>query len=71
MNSRLLISHSQKHSCNDQKADPGNGGWQNFPSCSKIDHINTEEHNQNSGNDDSRILFHLKWFRLFYFLKNI
>jgi hypothetical protein len=49
MNSRLLISHSQKYSCNDQKADAGNAGCQNFPSLSKIDHINTGKQNQNGG----------------------
>jgi len=69
MNSRLLISHSQKYSCNDQKADAGNGGCQNFPSLSKIDHINTGKHNQNGGNDESEILFQLKCFRLFLFSK--
>jgi hypothetical protein len=32
-------------------------GGQNFPSLSKIDHINTEKHNQNGGNDESRYSF--------------
>ena len=44
MNSRLLISQSQKGYGDDQKTDAGNGWRQNFPFCSKIDHINTEEY---------------------------
>ena len=69
MNSRLLISHSQKYCCNHRKADAGNGGWQNFSSLSKIDPINTGKHNQNGGNDESGVLFQLKCFRFFLFPK--
>ena len=57
MNSRLLVSQSPKGYCNDHKADASNGWRQNFPFCSKIDHVNTEEHKQDSSNGESRILF--------------
>jgi len=53
MNSRLFISQSQKSYCNDHKADTGNGWWQNFAFCSKIDHVKSQKYKQDSGDYES------------------
>jgi len=67
MNSRLLISQSQKGNGNDHKADAGNGWGPNFPFSSKIDQINTEEHKQVSSNNKSSISFHIHASDFFIF----
>jgi len=69
MNSRLLISQSKKAGAMIINPIPVMVGGQIFPS--EIDQINSGKHKQNSSDNESAVPFHLKWFRLFYFLKNI
>ena len=71
MNSRLLISQSQKGHSNDHKADARYGWGPDFPFCSEVDQIDAEQYKQTSGDNKGSVSFHHKHFRLFYFLKNI